>query len=147
MVSSSSPEDVLSRSIFVKNVDYQATVRNLEEHFKDCGPIVRTTIKTGPNGKPLGFAYMEFGTVEAAVISKTKNDTILLGRTITVMPKRKNLPKPKPHYSQQKFNNPNPLMMQACAMMMAACSGVAPRGMPLIRGRGRGSLSQQRGRR
>ena len=46
----SSPEDILSRSIFVKNVDYQATVRHLEDHFKDCGPIVRTTIKTGPTG-------------------------------------------------------------------------------------------------
>ena len=109
-------------------MDYSATVRNLEEHFSDCGSIVRTTIKTGPNGKPLGFAYMEFSTVEAAVRSKMKNDTMLLGRTITVLPKRKNLPKPKPHFSQQKFNNANPLMMQACAMMMAACSGVGARG-------------------
>ncbi len=88
-------EDVLSRSIFVKNVDYTATVRILEEHFQECGPILRTTIKTGPSGQPLGFAYMEFGTVEAAVRSKTKNETLLLGRQITVMPKRKNLPKPK----------------------------------------------------
>ena len=96
---SSNPEDVLNRSIFVKNVDYSATARNLEEHFKDCGPIVRTTIKTSANGKPLGFAYMEFATVEAAVLSKTKNDTILLGRTISVLPKRKNLPKPKAFHS------------------------------------------------
>ena len=68
----------------MKNVDYSATVKHLEEHFKDCGPIVRTTIKIGPQGKPLGFAYMEFATIEGAVRSKTKNDTILLGRTISV---------------------------------------------------------------
>ena len=83
-VAPKSNEDVLSRSIYVKNVDYSATVKHLEEHFKDCGPIVRTTIKTGPQGKPLGFAYMEFATIEGAVRSKTKNDTRLLGRTISV---------------------------------------------------------------
>ena len=83
-VAPKSNEDVLSRSIYVKNVDYSTTVKQLEEHFKDCGPIVRTTIKTGPQGKPLGFAYMEFSTIEGAVRSKTKNDTSLLGRTISV---------------------------------------------------------------
>lgn len=31
------PEDVLQRSIFIKNVDYTATTQLLEEHFQDCG--------------------------------------------------------------------------------------------------------------
>ena len=64
---------------------------------------------------------MEFETVEGVVRSKTKNETLLLGRVITVMQKRKNLPKPKQHYSAP-LNGANPFMMQACAMMMAACS-------------------------
>ena len=72
----------------------------VEEHFKDCGQITRTTIRTGPTGKPLGYAYMEFATMEAAIRSKGKNETLLMGRQITVMQKRKNLPKlkdRKPH--------------------------------------------------
>lgn len=73
-------EDILSRSIFVKNVDYTATTQILEEHFKECGPIVRSTIKLGPGGQPLGYAYIEFGTMEAAMRSKQKNESLLLGR-------------------------------------------------------------------
>ncbi len=42
----------------------------LEDHFKECGPIVRSTIKLGPGGQPLGYAYIEFGTLEGAMKSK-----------------------------------------------------------------------------
>ena len=94
----------------------------LEDHFKDCGSISRTTIRLGPNGKPMGYAYMEFLNMESAIRSKTKNETLLQGRQITVMQKRKNLPKLKER--KQGIVGPNPLMMQACAaMMMAACNG------------------------
>ncbi len=73
--------------------------------------------------------------MEAAIRSKTKNETLLLGRQITVMMKRKNLPKPKPKKNFNPIMNGatnNPLMMQACALMMAACSG--GRGMSYPRG-------------
>ena len=33
-----------AKSIFVGNVDYGATVEDLEVHFMGCGQIVRTTI-------------------------------------------------------------------------------------------------------
>ena len=33
-----------AKSIFVGNVDYGATVEELEQHFMGCGTIVRTTI-------------------------------------------------------------------------------------------------------
>ena len=49
----------------------------LEDHFKDCGSISRTTIRLGPNGKPMGYAYMEFLNMESAIRSKTKNETLL----------------------------------------------------------------------
>ena len=49
----------------------------LEDHFKECGSIARTTIRLGPNGKPMGYAYMEFLNMESAIRSKTKNETLL----------------------------------------------------------------------
>jgi hypothetical protein len=64
---------------------------------------------------------MEFASLEAALRSKKKNETLFLGRQITVMAKRKNLPKSKERRPQ--FGGSGPMMMQACAMMMAACSG------------------------
>ena len=33
-----------ARSVFVGNVDFAATIEELQEHFKGCGTIVRTTI-------------------------------------------------------------------------------------------------------
>ena len=39
-------EEVLARSVFVKNVEYSATVKEIEEHFKECGTIKRTKIGT-----------------------------------------------------------------------------------------------------
>ncbi len=56
-----SDEDVLARSVFVKNVEYSATVKELEEHFKECGTIRRTKIGVDKaTGQPLGYAYIEF---------------------------------------------------------------------------------------
>jgi len=97
-------------------VDYQATILILEDHFKDCGKIIRTTIRTGVQGQPLGYAYMEFATMEGAIRSKIKNETLLLGRQITVMQKRKNLPKPKQRPNPTMYAGPNsggtnPMMM------------------------------------
>jgi RNA recognition motif-containing protein len=33
-----------SRSVYVKNVEYDTNPKELEEHFKDCGEISRITI-------------------------------------------------------------------------------------------------------
>ena len=126
----SSAEDVLDRSIFVKNVDYSCTQQQLEDHFKDCGQISRCTIRCNAKGQPMGYAYMEFATQEAAVRSKAKTETLLCGRQITVLPKRKNLPRPKYHNHRggHKMGHPgsgmmNPLLMQGFAMMMAGMQG------------------------
>ena len=37
-------DDVDERSVFVKGVDFNATVEELKEHFKSCGEINRITI-------------------------------------------------------------------------------------------------------
>ncbi len=68
------------RQIIIKNVEFRATEDLLREHFKDAGLILRVTIKRDATGKPKGFAYMEFETVEGAIRSKLKNETLFLGR-------------------------------------------------------------------
>ena len=48
-------DDPDERSIFVKNVDFSADNAQLSEHFKECGEIVRVTIrKNNQTGNSLG---------------------------------------------------------------------------------------------
>jgi len=84
-------DEILSRSIFVKNVDYSSQSHELEDYFLDCGAINRVTIKCDKqSGKPLGYAYVEFATREGANKARHKNGQSFKGRELTVMPKRKN---------------------------------------------------------
>jgi RNA recognition motif-containing protein len=128
-------------------VDYSVTQQQLEEHFKECGTIKRSTIQKTAEGRSKGFAYMEFESKEAQQRSLKMNESLLNGRNITVEPKRKNLPKAR--YLQRPGNN-NQLqrnMLQTC-MMMAMSMG-ARGGMNMPRGgfgRGRGFRGGNRGR-
>ena len=38
-------DDPDERSVFVKNVDFSANEQQLTDHFKECGEIVRVTIR------------------------------------------------------------------------------------------------------
>lgn len=42
-------DDPDERSIFVKNVDFAADEAQLTDHFKECGEIVRVTIRKNPH--------------------------------------------------------------------------------------------------
>ena len=42
-------DDPDERSVFVKNVDFSADDQQLQEHFKECGEIVRVTIRKNPH--------------------------------------------------------------------------------------------------
>lgn len=56
-----SKESVDARSIYVGNVDYNATPEELQNHFQGCGTINRVTILCDKyTGHPKGFAYIEF---------------------------------------------------------------------------------------
>lgn len=56
-------EQVLIRSVFVKNVDFKATTEEVKQHFKECGEIIRVTIGANKvTKKPLGYCYIEFAT-------------------------------------------------------------------------------------
>ncbi|KAM9095145.1 polyadenylate-binding protein 2-like [Sarcophilus harrisii] len=82
-----------SRSIHVGNVDYGATVQELEEHFHGCGPVNRVTILCDKfTGHPKGFAYIEFSNKDSVKASMALDDSLFRGRQIKVTPKRTNLP-------------------------------------------------------
>ncbi|EFO98814.1 hypothetical protein CRE_30214 [Caenorhabditis remanei] len=82
-----------AKSIFVGNVEYGATTEELEDHFKGCGEIVRTTIpKDKMTNRQKNFAYVEFecaASVENAILM---NGSTFRGRPIVVTAKRTNKP-------------------------------------------------------
>jgi len=91
-------------SIYVGQVDYNATPEELLGHFEACGTVERVTIVCDKfSGRPKGFAYLEFQT-EASVENAIKLDgSEFKGRTIKVTAKRVNVAGYK--YQQQSQNN------------------------------------------
>lgn len=81
------------RSIYVGNVDYGSTARNLEDLFVVCGSINRISILLNKyDNHPKGYAYIEFECASSVERALTLHETIFRGRPLKVMPKRKNLP-------------------------------------------------------
>ena len=85
-VPQSSEDNVLQRSICVRNVEYSATVDEIKEHFKDCcgqfgveGIKRVTIIKDKYGGHPVGQVYIEFSTIEAAQNSKKLDESLFKG--------------------------------------------------------------------
>eukprot|EP01147_Barroeca_monosierra_P005933 gene5933-9095_t len=87
-----SREESDHRSIFVQNVDYSTNEMDLQVFFKDCGPVRRVTIGRGPNGKPKGYAYVEFTDATAVETAKSLSNQILKGRAVVISNKRTNIP-------------------------------------------------------
>ncbi|KAJ7312018.1 hypothetical protein JRQ81_006348 [Phrynocephalus forsythii] len=81
------------RSIYVGNVDYGGTARELESHFNGCGQIHRVTILCDKfSGHPKGYAYIEFADRSAMKAAMELDETTFRGRIIKVLPKRTNMP-------------------------------------------------------
>uniref|UniRef100_T1J6B8 RRM domain-containing protein n=1 Tax=Strigamia maritima TaxID=126957 RepID=T1J6B8_STRMM len=80
-----------SRSIFLSNVSYHATIDDLKQHFHRCGPINRVTIpRHGNSGNPKGFAYIEFAEKEAVIIALAMHNSQFLDRQLKIDLKRGN---------------------------------------------------------
>ncbi|KAL3808643.1 hypothetical protein ACHAXA_006630 [Cyclostephanos tholiformis] len=82
-------EDVVeqNRRVYVGNLSYQVTWRELKDHMRSGGSydVVRADVLMGYDGRSRGCGIVEYGTVEdanAAVVSL--HDTELLGRKIFV---------------------------------------------------------------
>ncbi|XP_019869314.2 polyadenylate-binding protein 2-like [Aethina tumida] len=82
-----------NRSVYVGNVDYGATSEELINHFRGCGIINRVKIQHNKfDGKPKGFAYIEFDHKDSVGVAMAMDESLLRGRQIKVMPKRTNRP-------------------------------------------------------
>uniref|UniRef100_A0A7E4VDQ3 RRM domain-containing protein n=1 Tax=Panagrellus redivivus TaxID=6233 RepID=A0A7E4VDQ3_PANRE len=98
----SDSDDTDARSIFVNGVDYSVSKSRLEQHFLQCGPIVRLTILiNNATGRSKGAAYVEFETVDAVQNALKLNSSVFCGRKLLVAPKRTN----KPGFQSAKPSN------------------------------------------
>ena len=86
--------DIDSRSVYVGNVDYQATPLELQQHFSSAGVVHRVTILMNKfTGQPKGYAYLEFAdadSVNQAVA--TLDASMFRDRELKVSAKRTNIP-------------------------------------------------------
>ncbi|CAL9728096.1 hypothetical protein MOUN0_C02036 [Monosporozyma unispora] len=84
-----------SRSVFVSNIDFNITPAEIEEHFKDCGEIVRITLfndnKHLHKNHKQGYSYIEFENVDCVEKALQLNDSILEGNKIKIQRKRTNI--------------------------------------------------------
>ncbi|MEN2497859.1 MAG: Polyadenylate-binding protein 2 [Marteilia pararefringens] len=81
-----------SRSIFVNQVEYSSTAKQLQEHFNGCGTVNRITIMKNHLGHPKGCAYIEFESPESVSLAMALDNSLFNGRGIQVAPKRTNKP-------------------------------------------------------
>ncbi len=89
-----SKEDVDARSIYVGNVDYEATSEELQKHFQSCGAINRVSIMLDKHsGHPKGYAYIEFAEPSLVPHALVLNESVFRGRNLKVTPKRTNVPR------------------------------------------------------
>ena len=82
------------RSVYVGNVDYDATAVDLHELFEGfAGSVRRITILTNKTtGHPKGYAFIEFEDQDSASLALALDETVFHGRQIKVLPKRTNKP-------------------------------------------------------
>ncbi|KAI9822740.1 MAG: Embryonic polyadenylate-binding protein 2-A [Thelocarpon impressellum] len=86
-------EDIDARSVFVGNVDYEASPEEIQAHFQSAGSINRVTILLDKfTGHPKGYAYVEFAEPSLVAQALVLNETVFRGRNLKVVPKRTNVP-------------------------------------------------------
>eukprot|EP00607_Mallomonas_marina_P002394 CAMPEP_0182428124 /NCGR_PEP_ID=MMETSP1167-20130531/21045_1 /TAXON_ID=2988 /ORGANISM="Mallomonas Sp, Strain CCMP3275" /LENGTH=164 /DNA_ID=CAMNT_0024610815 /DNA_START=85 /DNA_END=576 /DNA_ORIENTATION=+ len=89
----SASDSIDENSIYVGQVEYQATPEELRAHFAPCGTINRVTILCDQKtGHPKGFAYVEFADKASVDNALKLDDTPFKGRQLKVLPKRQNVP-------------------------------------------------------
>ena len=76
-------------SVYVDNVDYWCTSRDLKSHFECCGTVNRITIPTNEFGSPQGYAYVEFADLDSVDKALLLNGSNLRSQEITVSRKKK----------------------------------------------------------
>ncbi|KAF1764323.1 hypothetical protein GCK72_004270 [Caenorhabditis remanei] len=133
-------KEIDSRSVFVGNVDYGATIEELEAHFKGCGEIVRTTIpKDKMTNRQKNFGYIEFKCAVSVENAILMNGSTFRGRPIVVTAKRTNKPGMGASRGRGGFRGGRG-GRQTIVIKYVYVNGAAPRGRGGFRG-GRGRFN------
>jgi polyadenylate-binding protein 2 len=82
---SSAAGGIEENSVYIGQVDYEATVEELRAHFAACGTIHRVTILCDKfTGNAKGFAYIEFVDKQSVENALKLDDTPFKGRQLKV---------------------------------------------------------------
>jgi len=60
-------------TLFVGNVGFKTSESGLREFFADCGDIIDVRIAMNEDGRPRGFAHIQFESEDAAKEAVKKN--------------------------------------------------------------------------
>ncbi|KAJ2830514.1 hypothetical protein IWW50_000241 [Coemansia erecta] len=77
------PTNDPSKTLFMGNMSFHSTEDSIREAFAECGNVVSVRIVTDrETGRPKGFGYIEFDSLEASASAMEWNGTDLDGRNI-----------------------------------------------------------------
>ncbi|PIA15028.1 RNA-binding domain-containing protein [Coemansia reversa NRRL 1564] len=77
------PSNEPSKTLFVGNLSFHSNEEGIREAFAECGNVVSVRIVTDRDtGRPKGFGYIEFDSLEAAASAMEWNGSDLDGRNI-----------------------------------------------------------------
>jgi nucleolin len=79
-----SERDPNSTTVFVGNLSYNTDEDSIREIFDACGKVKDVRIAADQDGKPRGFAYVEFGSADSVDKAIQKTGAKLDGRSIRV---------------------------------------------------------------
>ena len=74
------------KTVFVKNLPFSASRDELHDHFKACGEVIELRWNRGRDGRPNGFAHIQFGSVAAVEEACKLNGSEFGGRKLHVCP-------------------------------------------------------------
>lgn len=71
--------------LFVNNLSYDTTWKELKDHFKSCGDVERAEVIEGPDGRKKGFGTVRFYNADDATNAiESLNGVELMGRPLEV---------------------------------------------------------------
>ena len=89
-----------TRSIIIRNLNWNAEEWHLDEFFQDCGEILNIRIIRDHEGRSRGFGFVEFLYQRAAQRAQYKDGSDFLGRTVGVQMQLKPEYRPPPQQEE-----------------------------------------------
>lgn len=90
-MSAGADEDVLTTSVYVRNLSWDTTSDNLKNHFAEVGTVVSADVKEKDDGRSKGWGIVTFETIEEVRNAiQSLNQSELDGRSILVREDKSN---------------------------------------------------------